>query len=112
MPRLPERRHLGGSARGVVLIGDAAGHNDPTIDQGLSITLRDVRLVAEALSRTPEWDDQLFVAYAAERRERMRRLRFDARLTAMLRCEFNDQARLRRDKLRGGWRITRVQACC
>ena len=35
---------------GVVLIGDAAGHNDPILGQGLSIALRDVRLVSEILS--------------------------------------------------------------
>jgi menaquinone-9 beta-reductase len=39
-------------AEGVVLIGDAAGHNDPTIGQGLSIALRDVRLVRDALTET------------------------------------------------------------
>ena len=35
---------------GVVLIGDAAGHNDPAIGQGVSIAWRDVRLVADALT--------------------------------------------------------------
>src|SRR5262249_11455487 len=34
---------------GVVLIGDAAGHNDPVTGQGLSIALRDVRLVSEII---------------------------------------------------------------
>ena len=38
-------------APGVVLIGDAAGHNDPTIGQGLSIAMRDVRLVAWIVTR-------------------------------------------------------------
>jgi menaquinone-9 beta-reductase len=57
---------------GIVLIGDAAGHNDPTIGQGLSITMRDARMVAEALSGTTSWEDGPFAAYAAERRERMR----------------------------------------
>ena len=45
------------TAPGVVLIGDAAGHNDPTIGQGLSITMRDARLIAEALSDTTNWGD-------------------------------------------------------
>ena len=36
-------------APGVVLVGDAAGHNDPVIGQGLAIALRDVRLVGDAL---------------------------------------------------------------
>ena len=32
---------------GVVLVGDAAGHNDPIIGQGLSIALRDARIVRD-----------------------------------------------------------------
>jgi 2-polyprenyl-6-methoxyphenol hydroxylase-like FAD-dependent oxidoreductase len=36
-------------APGVVLIGDAAGHNDPIIGQGLSIALRDVRIVNDII---------------------------------------------------------------
>ena len=35
------------TAPGVVLIGAAAGHNDPILGLGLSIALRDVRLVGE-----------------------------------------------------------------
>jgi 2-polyprenyl-6-methoxyphenol hydroxylase-like FAD-dependent oxidoreductase len=84
------------TAPGVVLIGDAAGHNDPTIGQGLSITFRDVRLVAEALSSAAEWGAGLFDHYVAERRERMRRLRFTGRLWAKLRCEFDAEAAQRR----------------
>jgi 2-polyprenyl-6-methoxyphenol hydroxylase-like FAD-dependent oxidoreductase len=68
------------TAPGVVLIGDAAGHNDPTIGQGLSITFRDVRLVSETLSRSSVWDEEAFADYTTERRERMRRLRQNARL--------------------------------
>ena len=34
-------------APGVVLIGDAAGHNDPIIGQGLSIAMRDARMVRD-----------------------------------------------------------------
>ena len=76
-------------APGVVLIGDAAGHNDPTIGQGLSIAMRDVRLVSDALLRTPDWDEALFSDYAAERRERMRRLRLNGRLVAKIHGEFD-----------------------
>lgn len=60
---------------GVVLVGDAAGHNDPVIGQGLSIALRDARTVRDAL-RTDEWSD--FSEYGDERFERMRRLRLAA----------------------------------
>jgi len=34
---------------GVVLVGDAAGHNDPITGQGLSIAARDVRIVSDIL---------------------------------------------------------------
>jgi 2-polyprenyl-6-methoxyphenol hydroxylase-like FAD-dependent oxidoreductase len=84
------------TAPGVVLIGDAAGHNDPTIGQGLSITMCDARTIAEALAGTTTWDTDLFVPYVVERRERMRRLRHVARIMAILRCEFGDEADRRR----------------
>lgn len=84
------------TAPGVVLIGDAAGHNDPTIGQGLSIAMRDARMVAEILSSSPDWDQELFEPYVAERRERMRRLRHFAHVTAVLRCEFDEEAKRRR----------------
>jgi 2-polyprenyl-6-methoxyphenol hydroxylase-like FAD-dependent oxidoreductase len=81
---------------GVVLIGDAAGHNDPSIGQGLAITLRDVRLVKETL--LDQWSGRRidFHDYVQERGERMRRLRFIARLNARIRAEFGDEARARR----------------
>lgn len=41
---------------GVVLIGDAAGATDPTWGQGMSTTLRDVRLLRDALSSEDELD--------------------------------------------------------
>ena len=34
---------------GVVLVGDAAGHNDPIIGQGLSVALRDARIVRDLI---------------------------------------------------------------
>ncbi|MFO1159345.1 MAG: NAD(P)/FAD-dependent oxidoreductase [Reyranellaceae bacterium] len=82
-------------APGVLLIGDAAGYNDPISGQGLSIAFRDVRLVSEALlagGRAAE----VFADYVRERAERMRRLRIAARLVSTLRAEFGDAARRRR----------------
>jgi 2-polyprenyl-6-methoxyphenol hydroxylase-like FAD-dependent oxidoreductase len=85
---------------GCVLIGDAAGHNDPIIGQGLSIAARDVRLVSEILiaarlsGRPPD-----FSSYAEERAERMRRLRITARLAAKIRVEFGDDARALRARV-------------
>ena len=83
-------------APGMVLIGDAAGWNDPIIGLGLSITYRDVRTVSEALKAADDWGEDLFAAYGEERFERMRRLRFAASLTSTLDAEFDDAARDRR----------------
>ena len=82
-------------ADGVVLIGDAAGHNDPTIGQGLSIAVRDARLVSECLADDGAWSMAALQPYVAERKERMRRLRFTGRLVTALR-DFPDDARARR----------------
>lgn len=83
-------------AEGMVLIGDAAGWNDPIIGQGLSITYRDVRIVSEILRAGDDWSQAAFAPYAEERAERMRRLRFSAQLASTLLNEFGDAARDRR----------------
>jgi hypothetical protein len=78
----------------------AAGHNDPIIGQGLSIALRDVRLVSEILvdakaaGREPD-----FRPYVEERAERMRRLRITAQVVTTLRVEFGEEARERRARV-------------
>jgi 2-polyprenyl-6-methoxyphenol hydroxylase-like FAD-dependent oxidoreductase len=41
---------------GVALVGDAAGATDPTWGQGLSMTARDVRVLAENLLGSADWD--------------------------------------------------------
>ena len=96
-------------APGVVLIGDASGDNGPTIGQGLSVTMRDVRLVSDAISTADDWHEGLFADYASERRERMRRLRLTARLT------FKTTARIRRggryEADRGMGRYARGSEC-
>jgi 2-polyprenyl-6-methoxyphenol hydroxylase-like FAD-dependent oxidoreductase len=64
-------------ADGVVLVGDAAGYNDPIVGQGLSIALRDARIVRDLIldgARQPAD----FAPYGRERSERMRRLRLIA----------------------------------
>ncbi len=83
-------------AEGVVLVGDAAGHNDPIIGQGLSITYRDVRIVRDILLAGGDWSAPAFAPYADERRERMRRLRFSATLQSRLENEFGPEAEGRR----------------
>ncbi len=85
-------------APGVVLVGDAAGWNDPIIGLGLSITYRDVRTVSELMLQSDDWSSALFAPYAEERAERMRRLRFTAALQSALDMEFGDAARARRQE--------------
>jgi 2-polyprenyl-6-methoxyphenol hydroxylase-like FAD-dependent oxidoreductase len=83
-------------APGVVLIGDAAGWNDPIIGQGLAITMRDIRVVSELLKESDDWSPAALRPYAEERAERMRRLRFAGQLQAVLHNEFGPEARARR----------------
>ncbi len=40
---------------GLALIGDAAGYSDPHIGQGLSVALRDVRILSELLLASEDW---------------------------------------------------------
>ena len=95
------------TAPGVVLVGDAAGHNDPIIGQGLSIALRDVRLVSEAILAGNR-DRGSFQPYVEERLERMRRLRITARLAVTLRAEYGEQARLRRQRAGRRMRVDKM----
>lgn len=85
---------------GVVLIGDAAGHNDPIIGQGVSIAARDVRLVSDILIAAKGGQEVPdFRPYVEERSERMRRLRIVGRLAAKVRVEFGPEARARRARV-------------
>lgn len=81
---------------GVVLVGDAAGWNDPVIGQGVSIALRDARMVSEVLLGSASWPASAFAGYAEERAERMRRLRIAAHLVTLLRVAFGPEAAARR----------------
>jgi 2-polyprenyl-6-methoxyphenol hydroxylase-like FAD-dependent oxidoreductase len=88
-----ERPYVGGA----VLIGDAAGYNDPIIGQGLSITMRDARWVRDLLTSGEAWQPALFEPYAEERRERIRRLRMCAAFTTNLFARFDDRGLRRRE---------------
>jgi menaquinone-9 beta-reductase len=87
-------------ANGLVLVGDAAGHNDPIIGQGLAITFRDVRIVTEAMLGSANWGPEIFGDYAAERAERMRRLRFAGHIQSVLDAEFGTECAERRRNIR------------
>lgn len=83
-------------ANGAVLIGDAAGWNDPINGLGLSITYRDVRTVSDILKANSPGHTPDFSSYAEERAERMRRLRFAGHIQAQLDMEFGEAAKARR----------------
>jgi 2-polyprenyl-6-methoxyphenol hydroxylase-like FAD-dependent oxidoreductase len=87
------------TAPGVVLIGDAAGWNNPIIGQGLGIAMRDARQVADVLGTESEWHHQAFRGYAEERRERMRRFRITAFVDTCLSTTFDDAATARRNQV-------------
>jgi len=88
-------------ADGLALIGDAAGYSDPHIGQGLSVALRDVRVLSELLLASEDWSPAALRPYTEERAERMRRLRFCNALATTLRGEFGPEAREQRCRARG-----------
>jgi 2-polyprenyl-6-methoxyphenol hydroxylase-like FAD-dependent oxidoreductase len=82
-------------ADGVVLIGDAAGYNDPIIGQGLSIAMRDARIVRDLVLDDVRRTNR-FAPYGEERVGRMERLRFIADLLAAFHAEDADNRPARR----------------
>ena len=81
---------------GLVLVGDAAGYSDPNIAQGLSIAMRDVRILTTLLLTSENWSPNVLKPYTAERAERMRRLRFCNAVATTLRGDFRPEGRERR----------------
>jgi len=69
---------------GAALIGDAAGWSNPVTAQGLSISMRDARMLSESLLESADWTPQGLAGYVEERRKRMARLRFASALTDLL----------------------------
>jgi len=69
---------------GVALLGDAAGHVDPSFGCGLSLALRDVRVLADHLRASTNWNAAAH-AYARERARYYRDLlRIEGWLTELL----------------------------
>lgn len=81
---------------GVVLVGDAAGYNDPLIGQGLSLALRDTRVLSEILLTAERWSPESLLPYAEERRKRSQRVRFTAAMMAELYASFGPEGAARR----------------
>ena len=86
---------------GVVLIGDAAGYNDPLIGQGLSLALRDTFMLSEILLGAEHWSPECLLPYADERRKRLGRVRFTAALMAELYATFGPVSAARRGRFLG-----------
>jgi 2-polyprenyl-6-methoxyphenol hydroxylase-like FAD-dependent oxidoreductase len=82
-------------ADGVVLIGDAAGYNDPIIGQGLSLAMRDVRMVRDLVLDGAR-HAAAFAPYGEERSSRMERVRFIADVLAVAQAEDADNRSARR----------------
>lgn len=82
---------------GVVLIGDAASTNDPAWGNGLSLTLRDVRVLRDKLLADDDWG-RAASAYAAEQDKYFAALRRVTRWRADLMYEVGPEAEARRAK--------------
>jgi 2-polyprenyl-6-methoxyphenol hydroxylase-like FAD-dependent oxidoreductase len=83
-------------SEGVALIGDAAGYISPLIGQGISMALRDVRVLADILRDCGDWSESGLRGYVAERRERMHRMRAITRLYAAVFADFSPGVAQRR----------------
>ena len=80
-------------------IGDAAGHNDPIIGQGLSIALRDARIVRDLDARRRARRRPRSRRTARSVSARMERLRFIADILAVAQAEDADNRSARRAML-------------
>lgn len=88
-------------ARGnCVLIGDAAAASDPVWGNGLSRTLRDVRLLRDRLLEDKDWT-RAAGAYASMHDDFFHRLRRAERLNAALHFAMGDPAEARRQRAYG-----------
>jgi menaquinone-9 beta-reductase len=80
-----------------VLIGDAAAASDPVWGNGLSRTLRDVRLLRDHLLANSHWE-QAASDYAADHDDFFHRLRRAEKLNATLHFAIGDAAERRRER--------------
>jgi 2-polyprenyl-6-methoxyphenol hydroxylase-like FAD-dependent oxidoreductase len=81
-----------------VLIGDAAGANDPSVGQGLSLVFRDARELRDLLLDRADWS-QSIAEFARRRRTYFEVLRAHATWTGILTVETGPEADRRRDRV-------------
>jgi 2-polyprenyl-6-methoxyphenol hydroxylase-like FAD-dependent oxidoreductase len=86
---------------GWVLVGDAAGANDPSVGQGLSLTYRDVRRLSSLLLSGGDWREST-ESFAAERSAYHAVAREHARWVASLNMEQGEDVSRRRDGVKRG----------
>jgi menaquinone-9 beta-reductase len=82
----------------VVLAGDAAGANDPSLGQGLSLAFRDARELRDMLLGEPHWP-RAIQAFAERRTTYYAVLREYARWHAVLAIEEGPEADARRERV-------------
>ncbi len=82
----------------IVLVGDAAGANDPSQGQGLSIVFHDVRVLSDLLLSVSDWSRAL-AEYAAHRAASFDVLRNHAQWAAQLVTEIGPEADARRERV-------------
>ncbi|MFC8247969.1 NAD(P)/FAD-dependent oxidoreductase [Streptomyces chartreusis] len=90
-------------APGAVLVGDAAGWSDPVIGQGLSIALRDARMVRDCLRTSATWAPADLEPYAREREVRMHRLLISGSVRTTMNMTFTPQGMARRKAYAEVW---------
>jgi 2-polyprenyl-6-methoxyphenol hydroxylase-like FAD-dependent oxidoreductase len=81
-----------------VLIGDAAGANDPCLGHGLSLTFRDVRVLGDLMTGDDSWE-QVPTTFAAERRRYFEVVREHAKWMSLLTTEIGPEADARRERV-------------
>lgn len=87
------------AGEGIVLLGDAAAANDPSLGQGLAIAMRDVQELAEALLGKSDWQAAI-AGYAARRRTWYDPLRAYAAWVGPLNTDIGDDADAARGRAR------------
>ena len=91
-------------ADGVVLVGDAAGYDDPVDGQGLSLAMRDVRLLSETISTSEDWSPAALRPYGEQRAEGLRRMRRVSTTYAAIMTTFSAEGRARRGRIQAARR--------
>ena len=79
-------------------LGSGLGVTDPISGQGLASTLRDVRLVRDALIEHQTWGTDIFRHYTDERNERVRRIMCVTKFMTTLFARFDPESRKTRAK--------------